>query len=376
MFEPMEARIPQESSVDRWVDRFLLSSGRWNTVVVATGLAAGLVASYAITYSLGGTQAFAATFFLLAVMVAAARFGYWGAALTAVAAAELAGPLMPLDVRAGTPQVPSMWISRAVMLLMVGIATTALVERVKVGHGRELALAQKERDLAIGKAAVVTTVAHEFRSPLTVINGVARMLENEHVIPEEFRPLFRGLMDSTDRLIDLVTTMSTVLDGSGGAVFLRTEPLVTREILGTVLGRVAGRGAHSRVQIDIEPDAEFVQTDRELLEQLLRHVVENAVKFSAADQTVQVHAFRAGDHVRFDVSDRGAGIDPSLLSRDPFTQGDQSITREQDGLGLGLFAAARLAEMLGGSLVFNRRRGGGTVVRITIAASAPTPLAP
>ncbi len=367
----MEVQVPAEASADRWVDRLLVSTSRWHTAVVAVGLAAGLGVSYAITYALGGTRAFAATLFILVVMVAAVRFGYSGAALTALAAVLLVGPLMPFDVHSGAAQPASMWISRGITLLIVGLTTTALVERVRAGQGRELALVQKERDLAIGKAAVVTTVAHEFRSPLTVINGVARMLDNERAIPEQFVPLFQGLMDSTDRLINLVTTMGSVLDGRDEAVFLRTETLVTREVLSSVLVRVATRDANNRVRIQVEPDAEFVQTDRELLEQLLRHIVENALRFSAADQPVEIHVSRADQWVGFEVSDRGPGIDPGLLSSTPFTQGDQSMTREHAGLGLGLFASVRLAEMLGDPLVFEARRGGGSVVRIRVASSLP-----
>lgn len=365
--------MPARTSADRWVDHLVASSGRWSTVVVATGVAGGLGASYVLMYALGGARAFAATLFILLVMVAAVRFRYAGAVLTALVAGALAGPLMPFDVRVGIPQLPSMWISRGVTLLLVGVVSTAFVERIRAGHGRELALAQNERDLAIGKAAVVTTVAHEFRSPLTVINGVARMLDHEQAIPERFVPLFRGLMDSTDRLIDLVATMGVVLDGAGGTVFLRTEMLVTREMLGAVMARIAIRDAKGRVRIEVQHDAEFIQTDRELLEQLVRHVVENALKFSGVDQPVEVQVSRKGQLIEFKVSDRGSGIDPHLLARDPFTQGDQSITREHGGLGLGLFAATRMAEMLGGSVTFDPRRGGGSVV--TIRVTSPGPMA-
>ena len=368
----MEAHVPAGTSAHRWVDRFLVSSGRWSTPFVAVALAACLGIAYTIMYALGGTGEFGPTIFVLVVMVAAVRFGYVGAVVVSIGAGILSGPLMPLDVSTGTPQQPSVWISRLVTFLIVGVATTALVERVRVGQTRELEVAQRERDLAVGKAAVVATVAHEFRSPLTVIHGVARLLEQEQAIPEEFGPLFHGLMDATGRLIDLVTTMGAVMDGGGAAVFLRTEQLVTREVLRAVVARAAVRDSHGRVRIAIDPDAEFVHTDRELLEQAVRHIVENALKFSPSDQPVEVRVSRAAGHLVFEVSDRGAGIDPNLLSTDPFKQGDQSITREQDGLGLGLFAAGRLAEMLGGSVTFDRRRSGGSVVKIRVASPATT----
>ena len=368
----MEAHVPAGTSADRWVDRFLVSSGHWSTPFVAVALAAGLALAYAIMYALGGMGAFGPTIFVLIVMVTAVRFEYLGAVAVSIAAGIVSGPLMPLDVATGTPQQASAWISRTVAFLIVGVATAALVDRVRAGQGRELVIAERERDLAVGKAAVVATVAHEFRSPLTVINGVARLLEHEQAIPEEFRPLFHGLMDSTDRLIELVTTMGAVLDGGGAAVFLRTEQLVTCEVLRAVVARAAVRDSHGRVRIAIDPDGESVHSDRELLEQALRHIVENALKFSPSDQPVEVHVSRAAGYLVFEVSDRGPGIDPNLLSADPFKQGDQSITREQDGLGLGLFAAGRLAEMLGGSVTFEPRWGGGSVVKVQIASPSPT----
>ncbi|MEP7060590.1 MAG: ATP-binding protein [Actinomycetota bacterium] len=364
----MQAHTSARTSADGLVDRLLLSSDRWSTTFVTAGLVTGMGLAYAITYALGGTSTFGASIFFLLVIAAAVRLRYPGALMVTLIAGLLAGPLMPLDVTSGDAQQPSTWIARIATFMLLCILTSVLVNRVRIGQARELLLAQKERDLAVGKAAVIATVAHEFRSPLTVIHGVARMLENEHAIPEVFVPLFEGLMESTDRLIDLVTTMGAVLDGGGAAVFLRTETLVTREVMGSVASRVAARDAHGRLQVEVAPDAEFLHTDRELAEQLLRHIMENALKFSPLDQEVQVRVSRDGDLVAFDVADRGPGIDEALLLTDPFHQGDSSITREQAGLGLGLFAAARIAQMLGGSLTFDARPGGGTIVRIRIAS--------
>ena len=360
--------MPAGISAERWVDRFLVSSDRRSPGFVAITLLTCLGISYAVTFALGGTGNFGASLFLLVVIGASIRLSYPAALGVTIVAGILAGPLMPLHVAAGEAQQPSVWISRIVTFLVLSTVTAALVNRVRVGQGRELSLAQKERDLAVGKAAVIATVAHEFRSPLTVINGVARMLENEDAIPEEFVPLFEGLMESTDRLIDLVTTMGAVLDGGGSAVFLRTEALVTREVLRSVAARVAARDAHGRLNVEVAPDAEFLHTDRELLEQLLRHIVENALKFSPMDQVVDVDVSRTAEGVVFNIADRGPGVDEHMLSTEPFHQGDSSITREQAGLGLGLFAATRIVQMLGGALTFEARPGGGSLVRVEVAS--------
>ena len=97
--------------------------------------------------------------------------------------------------------------------------------------------------------------------------------------------------------------------------------------------------------------------------------MENAVKFSPPDEQVEVRAGRERGRLEFRVADRGPGIDESLLrSPMPFTQGDPSMTRTTQGLGLGLFAASRLAAVLDGTIRFEARAGGGTEVIVELAA--------
>ena len=96
------------------------------------------------------------------------------------------------------------------------------------------------------------------------------------------------------------------------------------------------------------------------------------MKFSPVDQPVHARFWRDSGRLHVCVRDRGPGIDEGVLrSADPFTQGDATSTRAHQGLGLGLFAARRLAEALDGSIAFERRAGGGT--EVTIQVDAPDP---
>ena len=87
------------------------------------------------------------------------------------------------------------------------------------------------------------------------------------------------------RLTDLVNTIGAVMDGSPDQKFVRLEPIVMRDVMDHVLDHLGVRDPRSRVSVTLDPDAEIFVSDRELLGQLLRHVIENAVKFSPADQT-------------------------------------------------------------------------------------------
>lgn len=360
----------EEDRVDRWTDAVLLLSGSVPTYLAVVLILLGLLFCYMITYHLGGAGSVAPGWFALVVMTASARFKYFGAVVIASAATLLAGPLMPLDVRAHTAQAAGVWTGRGLTFVVIGLVTAGLVDRVQAARKRELDLAREERDLAVRKAAVIATVSHEFRTPLTTIVGVTRTLELHEMITPEGLPLLEGLTAATQRLVDLVATVGAVMEHDESLI--RPEPIVVRELLGQVIEHIRVRNPRTDVTVEIGRDAELALCDREILGQLLRHIVENAVEFSPPGEAVEVRVARAHSRLLVRVSDRGPGIDDDFLETwDPFAQGDGSMTRTKQGLGLGLFAASRLAAVLGGSIAFRRAGHGGTLAVIEIEAPDP-----
>ncbi len=368
--EPTLAEAP--GPVTRaWLDRVILSRGRSSSVATVGLIVLGFGCCYGLTMALGGTRVVSTTWYIPVILLAAARFRYRGATVAAVVATVLAGPLS--NTGTGDLEHATLWLGRGVVFVIVGLVTAALIEQVVSSRERELELAELERDLAVRQAAVVATVSHEFRTPLTVITGVARTLDAHGMVTEEGAPLLEGLADAARRLTDLVNTVGAVLDDAGSEAFVRPETLIFRDLLAQVAMSLGVRDAEHRVSSQIAPDAEIFVSDRELLGQLLRHLLENAAKFSPRDEPVEVRADRDGDRLRIRISDRGPGIDGNLIaSLDPFRQGDHSMTRTRQGLGLGLFAANRLAAVLDGSIKFLDRRGGGTEVVVDIFAPVPS----
>ena len=335
----------------------------WLAVVT---VCAGFALCYTAT-AVFGSQSVSTTWYVLFVLVAAARFRYAGALVAAGIAMVLSGPMRPA-VDAVSDQ-PAVWIGRGLVFALVGVVTASLIVRIVSDRERELELAEQERDFAIRQAAVIATVSHEFRTPLTVITGVARTLEVHGMVSGEGGSLLTGLIDAARRLTDMVNTIGAVMDGSPDEKFVRLEAIVMRDVMDHVLDHLGVRDPRSRVSLILDPSAEIFISDRELLGQLLRHVVENAVKFSPADEPVTIGVQRQRGRLEVRVADRGPGIDESLLrSPLPFTQGDASMTRTAQGLGLGLFAASRLAAVLDGTIRFEGRPGGGTEAIVEVAA--------
>jgi signal transduction histidine kinase len=350
-----------------WIDRVVVPREGRSTWFAVVAVCAGFALCYAAT-AVFGSRAVSATWYVPFILLAAARFRYVGALITSAAAMLLSGPIR-LAFDAVSDQTPPVWIGRGFVFALVGVVTAGLIDRIVADRERELVLAEQERDFAIRQAAVIATVSHEFRTPLTVITGVARTLEVHRMVSGEGESLLTGLMDAARRLTDLVNTIGAVIDGSPDQKFIRLEPIVLRDVMDHVLDHLGVRDPRNRVSVEIDANAEIFISDRELLSQLLRHVIENAVKFSPAEEPVEVRVLRERGRMEIRVADRGPGIDESLLrSPMPFTQGDVSMTRTTQGLGLGLFAASRLAAVLDGTVRFEARSGGGTEAIVELAA--------
>jgi signal transduction histidine kinase len=247
-----------------------------------------------------------------------------------------------------------------------------LITRLQASLAQELRLALEERDLAVHKAGVVQTVSHEFRTPLTVIRGVARTLEEHDFVAHEARPLIEGLTRASRRLEDLVTG---VLAAAGA---LAEEPAAARgqidlrEVCREIASSLAGAQGEERIRFVAVSDAQVVESSSDLVVPLLRAVIDNALKFSPPGSPVDVQARRSGQGVEVRVRDRGPGIGEGFLGEafEPFTQEDGSLTRRHGGLGVGLFVARNLARQLGGRMELRRHPEGGTEAVLVIPEAA------
>jgi len=233
--------------------------------------------------------------------------------------------------------------------------------RLRRQADRELRLANEERDLARRKAAVIATVSHEFRTPLTIIEGVSSTLERHDLVAGPGRSLLDSLRSASHRLRDLVEALLTAAEGMEREGDVQRRPVELSEVIRAVVDGLSSFDAQSRVRVVTIPGGDTVLSDPAMLEPLLRHIIENALKFSPPGSAVDISITRTSGEVDVTVRDRGPGIDPEFMERafDPFTQEDQSSTRAQPGLGIGLFAARKIAELIGGRVELQRHPEGG-----------------
>ena len=129
-----------------------------------------------------------------------------------------------------------------------------------------------------------------------------------------------------------------------------------------------GLNARTRVWVEVDPALDTIAIDPQRVEQVLRNLVENALKFSSQDAPVMIEARPGPNAVELAVVDRGAGIAPQDLPHifERFHQAGEVLSREAEGAGLGLYITKRLVEAMGGTIDVSSTPGEGSTFRITL----------
>jgi two-component system sensor histidine kinase KdpD len=244
------------------------------------------------------------------------------------------------------------------------------IERIALAKGLDEArvLAETERL----RAALLTSISHDLRTPLAAIMGaVSSLRANPDKYGEAAREeLLATLQDEAERLTRFVANLLDMTRLESGAIELTLEPSDIGDIIGAALRRAGGVLAQHRVDVEIEPGLPMLRLDPVLFEQVLFNLLDNAAKYSPLHSRIRVRATRDGELVEIEIVDEGPGIPPAELERvfDKFYR-VQAQDRRRAGTGLGLAICRGFVEALGGSITArNRRDLAGAVLTIRMPA--------
>jgi len=250
-----------------------------------------------------------------------------------------------------------------VFLLIAGILAFGLVLTMRsVSH---------ELELARMKSDFVSTVSHEFKSPLTSIRQLAEMLQAGRIPSEERRQRYYDvLLEQSERLsllTDNILSLARIDEGRQEFKFERTdvERLLT-EVVTTIQERVRHEGFE--IGLDIRGPLPSLVVDRTALSQTVANLIDNAIKYSGDARNIMVRAFVEGPSAVIAVEDRGIGIKKEEIGRifERFFRGGNELTRTVKGSGLGLTLVKKIIEAHHGRVRVESEVGKGSVFSIDL----------
>ena len=275
-----------------------------------------------------------------------------------------------VPLRVGVRPVGSLGLEGAVLsretLEAVGSLIAISIERA--GAVETLTRTEATRESEKLRTALLDSVTHEFRTPLTAIKvSVTTLLSTPQIEPEARKELLTVINEETDRLNHLVGEAAEMAQLDAQQVELRREPHGLREVVEAGLERAKQALAGREVKVQVPESVPPVRVDLERIAEVLAQLLENAAKYSPPGTPITVSAESDGKTVTINVADRGPGIEDLELSLifEKFYRGKDQRYRVQ-GTGMGLAIAKAIVEAHGGTIGVTSQPGSGSVFHFSV----------
>jgi signal transduction histidine kinase len=239
----------------------------------------------------------------------------------------------------------------------------------------ELNIAKQSADEANrAKSEFLASMSHELRTPLNAILGFSEVIKEELFGPvglAKYVDYAQDVHKSGQHLLDLINDILDLSKIDAGKVELREEEISVSGLITDSASLVRERAQKCGVGLEILPMAILppVKADKRLLKQIFLNLLSNAIKFTPAGGRVTVKAaLDVQGGIRITVADTGIGMSAQDIATamSPYGQIDSRIARKHQGTGLGLPISRSLAQMHGGKLEVESKRGTGTRITLTL----------
>lgn len=252
---------------------------------------------------------------------------------------------------------------------------TLSIENMRLSQELQTTHALKEANRL--KDELISTLAHEMRTPLTSIKGYATALLMDDVsfspgTQQEFLQIIDEECDVLQNLIhDLLE--SSMIDA--GLLKLEPQPVLLPRLARDVIAEMGHQARKHRFVVDFAPDFPIVDADPQRMAQVLRNLVDNAIKYSPDGGLIVVRGETRGDEVVISVSDQGVGIAPEHLNRlfEKYFRIESGLVRHMVGSGLGLPIAHTIVESHNGRIWAESQPGAGTTLHFALPVTRTDP---
>ncbi len=251
-------------------------------------------------------------------------------------------------------------------------------ELISIKENLEVRVAERTRELEKAKlkaeesdrlkSAFIANMSHEIRTPLNAITGFSGLLLREDITPEKRKEYNEHVVKNNRLLINMIEDLIDTSKIESGTLVLHPSRMNIWQFLNQLIEPIIENMARKNkpfinLVID-QPNItqETVMADPVRMQQVMWHVLDNAVKFTLVG-SIHYGCRENHDFMVFYVEDTGIGIPDDLkeVVFEKFRQIDESAKRKFGGTGLGLYYARKIAEMMGGRLWFEGKKEGGSV---------------
>jgi two-component system sensor histidine kinase KdpD len=275
-----------------------------------------------------------------------------------------------VPVRLGVRPIGSLGISGAQLsrqsLEAVGTLVAIAIERARAVE--QLGQTEAERQGERLKSALLDSITHDFRTPLTSMKAsVSSLLSGNNSDSAHSRELLTIIDEECDRLNHLVEEAGEMAKLEAGELTLDLAPVGVDEIIQAALAHCKSALAGRQVELRVNPNLPPVRADLERAKEALVQLIDNANLYSPTGQPVTITAELTGDTVTIGVSDRGPGIDDfeQTMIFDKFYRGkDQRYLVRGTGMGLPIAKAIIAAQQ--GNMSVTSQLGHGSVFSFTL----------
>ncbi len=271
-----------------------------------------------------------------------------------------------LGIRSYEPTVVYTEDDGRMLALFADQAAAALTTVEAFGRQRQ-AVEQLER-LNRAKSEFVSIVSHEFRTPLTGIQGFSEMMRDEALTLDEMREYAGDINKDAQRLNRMIDEMLDLDRMESGRMTIHRERMDLNSVVQEAVDRVRPNAPNHTLTLDLQSDLPQIQADPDRITQVASNLLNNAVKYSPTGGRITVTTHAEGDGLRLDVRDEGLGIPSEALETifERFSRVDSQATKDIPGTGLGLPIVRQIVDLHGGKVWAESELGRGSVFHVVL----------